>query len=282
MKVYLYTFESSVDNLYLTNDNIDHVHSGITYHATSIESKEVVLDLKEIMGEVTLTMPWEQAGFLQDCVSYPYDAAVEARVYTYDTVWATSTLVFKGFVNTVKASQCQVELSCVSFVEQARDNFPRMYITRICNHRLYSPLCTLDPNNWMDHGTIHSITNNRLGFYVSGVTINREENWFRYGYVAKDVPHRWVTYSSPIQAVFYGGETINLMLFNVMHPIPYTWAPGMLIDMVAGCDKRIDTCKNKFGNFVHYLGFPHAPYETIRLTGLKSTEVYQREGDGKK
>jgi uncharacterized phage protein (TIGR02218 family) len=30
---------------------------------------------------------------------------------------------------------------------------------------------------------------------------------------------------------------------------------------VAGCDKRAETCRAKFGNFLNFRGFPHIPGE---------------------
>ena len=29
--------------------------------------------------------------------------------------------------------------------------------------------------------------------------------------------------------------------------------------VVAGCDKRAETCRGKFGNFLNFRGFPHIP-----------------------
>jgi uncharacterized phage protein (TIGR02218 family) len=31
--------------------------------------------------------------------------------------------------------------------------------------------------------------------------------------------------------------------------------------LVAGCDKRAETCRAKFGNFINFHGFPHIPGE---------------------
>ena len=31
------------------------------------------------------------------------------------------------------------------------------------------------------------------------------------------------------------------------------------LDVTAGCDRRFDTCKAKFGNAVNFRGFPHIP-----------------------
>jgi uncharacterized phage protein (TIGR02218 family) len=36
-------------------------------------------------------------------------------------------------------------------------------------------------------------------------------------------------------------------------------APGDLVRIEAGCDKRAETCRLKFGNFLNFRGFPHVP-----------------------
>jgi uncharacterized phage protein (TIGR02218 family) len=36
-------------------------------------------------------------------------------------------------------------------------------------------------------------------------------------------------------------------------------AAGDDFDIVAGCDKRLETCKGRFGNVVNFRGFPHIP-----------------------
>lgn len=36
-------------------------------------------------------------------------------------------------------------------------------------------------------------------------------------------------------------------------------APGDLLRIEAGCDKRAETCRLKFGNFLNFRGFPHVP-----------------------
>lgn len=38
-------------------------------------------------------------------------------------------------------------------------------------------------------------------------------------------------------------------------------APGDRIRLEAGCDRRAETCRKKFKNFIHFRGFPHIPGE---------------------
>ncbi|MBK5926034.1 DUF2163 domain-containing protein [Rhodobaculum claviforme] len=43
--------------------------------------------------------------------------------------------------------------------------------------------------------------------------------------------------------------------------LPVPLGAGHAVRLVAGCDKRADTCRNKFGNFLNFQGFPHIPGE---------------------
>lgn len=43
--------------------------------------------------------------------------------------------------------------------------------------------------------------------------------------------------------------------------LPGGLAPGDLVRLEAGCDKRFETCRLKFDNAVNFRGFPHIPGE---------------------
>lgn len=48
---------------------------------------------------------------------------------------------------------------------------------------------------------------------------------------------------------------------ELWEPIPAEVAPGDMIRIDAGCDKRMETCKLKFGNLLNFQGFPDIPGE---------------------
>ena len=50
-----------------------------------------------------------------------------------------------------------------------------------------------------------------------------------------------------------------------------------MIRIEAGCDKRADTCRVKFGNFLNFRGFPHIPGEDW----LTSYPVSSRANQGR-
>jgi uncharacterized phage protein (TIGR02218 family) len=46
---------------------------------------------------------------------------------------------------------------------------------------------------------------------------------------------------------------------TLWHPAPRPIASGDRIAVTAGCDKRFETCRDRFANVVNFRGFPHMP-----------------------
>jgi len=47
--------------------------------------------------------------------------------------------------------------------------------------------------------------------------------------------------------------------FTLFQSMPYTISTGASYSVIAGCDKKYDTCKNTWSNLDNYRGFPHIP-----------------------
>ncbi len=50
-------------------------------------------------------------------------------------------------------------------------------------------------------------------------------------------------------------------------------AAGDMLRLEAGCDKRVETCRLKFNNFLNFRGFPHIPGEDWLTTFPRSQDV---------
>ena len=58
----------------------------------------------------------------------------------------------------------------------------------------------------------------------------------------------------------------NLTLATpLLEPLP----PGARVSLYAGCDKGLNTCKDKFANFNRYGGFPFIPIKNPFESGVK-------------
>ena len=265
MKVFLYNFSLYNNSLCITNDNTSHVYDGLTYEACAVEGNEFSFDLKEIMGEVNVLIPFSQAGFLQGFTKRTLEGAVAVKVYEYDVASETATVIFQGFINSFKCQKGMVEFGCISFVEHARDNYPRMVLTRHCNNRLYGDLCGLNSEDYREEVMISRISLNRTSVTVINASHNAS-GWFTYGYLEKGNEYRFIIDDD-------WDDVEKAHSIDLLHPLPDGWKGGDTINAYPGCDKTMSTCKDKFENFKHFIGFPYAPYESIRFTGLKGQSV---------
>ncbi|MEM9233271.1 MAG: DUF2163 domain-containing protein [Pseudomonadota bacterium] len=68
----------------------------------------------------------------------------------------------------------------------------------------------------------------------------------------------------------HAGVYENILLWEAL---PELIAAGTPVTIIAGCDKRLETCSSKFANTLNYQGFPHIPGNDI----LTATA---RRGDG--
>jgi uncharacterized phage protein (TIGR02218 family) len=61
---------------------------------------------------------------------------------------------------------------------------------------------------------------------------------------------------------------------DLWHEPPWPFSEGDRVRVVAGCDKRAETCRAKFGNFLNFRGFPHLPGEDWVAAYPKEGEVH--------
>lgn len=63
---------------------------------------------------------------------------------------------------------------------------------------------------------------------------------------------------------------------DLWEPFRVAIAPGTVVELVVGCDKRFETCRTKFDNLLNYRGFPDVPQEEWVL--VHPTMTSQRDG----
>lgn len=81
------------------------------------------------------------------------------------------------------------------------------------------------------------------------------EGWFADGRViVVDGPAAGAAAS--IRREVHGDSGLRLHLWAALARIP---ARGDTVRLLAGCDKRLATCRLKFGNALNFQGFPHVP-----------------------
>ncbi|MCP1167842.1 DUF2163 domain-containing protein [Limimaricola litoreus] len=81
------------------------------------------------------------------------------------------------------------------------------------------------------------------------------QGWFAHGHVeVLEGPGAGLT--APIRE---DRQEAGARIVELWGPIAADLAPGTRLRLVAGCDKRAETCRLKFDNFLNFRGFPDLP-----------------------
>ncbi len=164
---------------------------------------------------------------------------------TTNTVVGTIQL-YEGLVGGITTSAYQVKMTVNSILDVLDVELPiRTYAER-CTHVFGSVGCGIDTENWkataiIQEGSTESIvkTNATGQSFANGIAI------FESGFVTN------------IYAESNG--VLNIYPYCQNAPIA-----GETITLYPGCNKSMDTCKNKYNNINRYYGYPFIPRpETI-------------------
>lgn len=184
-----------------------------------------------------------------------YDAAT-VRVWLVN--WADPSAreeIFRGHLGDVtwKGAEFKAELRSLS--DRLNQPIGEVY-TRACSAALGDARCRFDLTQpgYTDERDVEKVAANgrTLIFATAGAFADR---WFEGGQLeVLDGPSAGL--SAPIRTdrVAGGGRQLDLW-----YSLQSALLPGNRVKLVAGCDKRPDTCRGKFGNFLNFRGFPHLP-----------------------
>lgn len=123
----------------------------------------------------------------------------------------------------------------------------------------------------------------RAGFSEE-VTLLRSEGWRVFGFVEPvNYAERWFEKGRMIVVDGAAKDVVGVIkndrivdgrrqieLWQALGP---DLAIGDKVRLEAGCDKRADTCRLKFGNFANFRGFPHIPGEDWLTSYPVSSQV---------
>ena len=145
---------------------------------------------------------------------------------------------------------------------------PQALSERTCIHETYDGHCGLNPLAFTTSGPITAKSSNPPWIeaveFGAKATLEGDPNWFALGLVTVGTEQRFCT-----------KQVGNRLYINV----PFKFAiVGNTASALAGDDKRVDTCHDKFANIDNHLGFAFMPNKNPQFEAL----VTPKPGGGKK
>jgi uncharacterized phage protein (TIGR02218 family) len=210
----------------------------------------------------------EVAGALADDLLSDADLAAgrfdAATVDLYLVDWsepALSVLMSRGTLGEVRREGRAFAAELRSLAHRLGETSGRLY-TATCAADLGDSRCTVDLEDpaFRGTGSVTALAGDSL-LYVSGLT-GFADGWFTAGRLlftsgAND------GLAVEVKEHRLSGDAVTLALWQAM-PEPIAADDSFVV--TAGCDKRFDTCRERFGNAANFRGFPHMPGNDFVIT----------------
>ncbi|MEM7176580.1 MAG: DUF2163 domain-containing protein [Pseudomonadota bacterium] len=193
-----------------------------------------------------------------------YDSA-EVQLWLVDWTDTTSrTRLATGRIGEIRRSDNGFEAEVLGLSEQLEQPAGRAFIRR-CHRRLGDGICRVDT----------ALARNRGAGTVS--TVVAEQRFTAAGlaaYIATWFTEGTLTWTSGanqgvVSEVKNHLSNDGIATLDLWLEPPEAIQPGDQFVVVAGCDKRAETCRVKFDNILNFGGFPHMPGDDW-VTGYRS------------
>jgi uncharacterized phage protein (TIGR02218 family) len=166
-------------------------------------------------------------------------------------------LMFRGHLGEIRRADGRFEVELRGLAETLNVSVGRS-ILRTCDRVLGDGKCGFDTGapGFTTEATVGAgssagrIVAQGLGGFANG--------WFTHGAL------HWLTGANAGASGAVRSDTVSSIgqrLVEAWQAPAYPVAAGDRLRLTAGCDKRAETCRGKFNNFLNFRGFPHIPGE---------------------
>lgn len=153
----------------------------------------------------------------------------------------------KGWLGEVKTGKTLFTAELRGMAQKLQQNIGEL-CSASCRAKLGDTRCKKDLTAFTFTGSVDSVTSNRQ-FADAGLT--QADNYFEYGQLT------WTGGLNNGLVMEVKSYTVGNVLLQLQ--MPYTVQVGDTFSIIAGCDKKVTTCKNTFSNVVNFRGEPYVP-----------------------
>ena len=154
--------------------------------------------------------------------------------------------IFLGQIKSVTVNGTQAQVSCVGFEFFLKQLVPKEIYGVVCNWTLFDSRCSLDESSYKITAIIESVSADGLTL-ISADFAEKADDFFTNGDLLLEERRRMI--------VSHVGDTIK-----IRYPI-FNLVEGAEVEVCAGCDGDVRTCRDKFSNVINFGGHPYIPLD---------------------
>lgn len=239
-------FDAAGNHWRYTSARRDVVFGGQTYVAAPIRrdatSESSVVDPPQFTIECAYDLAVVQANSFS--AAPPQGLAVS--ITRVQEVSGASLLWWSGFVTSINVTGRVAKLVVPSAIDDALGTtLPGAYFQATCNHHLYDGMCTVN-RSFFKLSTTLAAPPSGTGLVVASIG-GHPDGYYAGG----EVVHTSSGQRRTILQQLGTAVTVTIGFRGALN--------GDAVDLYAGCDHLVTTCRDKFGNVPNFGGFPYVP-----------------------
>lgn len=237
MKVEFYKFYSNINSSIIyryVNLQSEKTITGELYLPVPISRSE--FEINSTTNDLTITAPIS-IDIVSDIIS-----GLNQNDYWLEIKNIDEIIIFIGKVlNTeidVDNNIATIKLSSISNI--LKTNIPFKSFSRRCTNSLFDKSCKLVKNNY----DFTPVTFSKISNYKISIGTEKENGYFNYGTAI--INGKYIQIHNHVDGYI-----------NLLYPIFDTEINTIVL--YPGCDKTVNSCKDKFNNIINFGGFPDVP-----------------------
>lgn len=182
------------------------------------------------------------------------DAAVRILLVNYEDPGQYVHLV-KGRLGEVKAGRGSFEVEVRSLIQRANQNIGKV-CSPLCRVKLLGDAeCTKSLASFTFTGqTVSAVTSRSVFSTASAGVVGKAAFYFAYGVLT------WTSGANVGKAVeVRSHDTASPCAITLAEIMPFAIQVGDAFTIIAGCDRRLESCRDKFANVLNFRGEPYIP-----------------------
>lgn len=257
----LYKFEGPTAALtyFYTSYQEDVAFGGDTYTAVSVERDVIGGSTHNDPPELSIKLP-VSLDLVQEYAFKTPPRSLELTIYRLHTPTGEDTEYWKGIVTGITVQGDIASCRSPSLLDDPmRSPVSNVYFQGICNHVLFDARCTKSAASYKTSTTVSSISGKDIVVADDG---GNPDDYYKGGEIIRvsDGERRLIISNEAASNTI----TINKRFRSL--------AATDAVELYAGCDHKVGTCRDKFSNVANFGGHPYIPIANPFLRGLKGVD----------
>lgn len=257
-ELYVFAVEGAGLEYRITDSDASRTYLGTAFPSGPIRRDAFSKSSEKSSVELNIYMPWWESTTDDIAINFMSAAAtgrMSVKIYrqNLDSSPVQTILFWSGFVsNAVFQESGELMMQCKSVRGYFDKEGPRVKYAYTCNNQLYDNGCTLleDAFTVVDR-VVSSVGSDGVTITLNNLVTSRSpqypDQWFKGGKLSV---------GNGLEFRMVASQVGNVL--TVRYPF-VTLTAGDLVDLSAGCDHTIQTCKRKFANNLNFWGAPYQP-----------------------